>query len=109
MLSRQIFFLVTCIAIGLASPAYAGETQSRPYTLEQLRSPHTTVALRQEAAQLTAQTRQELATVKTSGDDRAINAVEGNLDILAFTDNRLRQALQSNPSPKMAAARNTIN
>jgi hypothetical protein len=99
MISRRIFFLVACVAIGLASPAYAGEKQAQPYTLEQLRSPHTTVALRQKAAQLIAETRQELASVKTSGNDRAINAVESNLDILAFTDNRLRQSLQSNPSP----------
>jgi hypothetical protein len=99
MITRRIFFLLTCLAIGLASPTHAGEKQSKPYTLEQLRSPHTTVALRQKAEQLIAETRQELASVKTSGNDRAINAVESNLDILAFTDNRLRQSLQSNPSP----------
>ncbi|MEM7146900.1 MAG: hypothetical protein AAF591_17350 [Verrucomicrobiota bacterium] len=97
MITRYHLFLLTIAFTLSACATYSGP---KPYTLDQLRSPDTTAALIERADQLTAQTQQELATVKQSGDARAINAVEGNLDILAFTTNQLRHTLQSNPTPR---------
>ncbi|MEM8953378.1 MAG: hypothetical protein AAGD22_04420 [Verrucomicrobiota bacterium] len=97
---RLIPTLTLTLAIALFLSACSTSNSPKPYTLQELRSPETTAALLKRADELVAQTRQELAAVKESGDAREINAVEGNLDILAYADDQLRQTLQSNPTPK---------